>query len=258
VTKVFDEAPGRFRVSPDGRNVAFVSGEWWSNLPPSERMRSSLWIRAVAGGDGPKRVIRLDGANGGELPIWSPDGKQIIVSVSRRDEARQQWVFETFRISADGSGREPLKIPAEDSVQDWSPDGTWVVTTSSRNAKIGWQLYLMHIDGTNQRQVTEGGNPFYTRFSPDGRRLLYSDGPAKERLGIWVVGIDGKERRRILPTGKETASACWSPDGRRIAVAIKGASPAEPGRLEIVELDGTHRTLLPMPGPEIADMPDWR
>ena len=46
VTKVFDESPGRLRVAPDGRSLAFVSGEWWSNLPPVERMPKSLWIRA--------------------------------------------------------------------------------------------------------------------------------------------------------------------------------------------------------------------
>jgi sugar lactone lactonase YvrE len=258
VTKVCDDSPGRFRVSPDGRTLAYVWGESGLNLPPPERMRQSLWTREVAGGAGPHRVIRLDEAKGGELPVWSLASKQLIVSVSTRDESRQQWVFDTFRINADGSGREPLKIPTQDGVQDWSPDGAWVVTTSSRNARIGWQLYVMHLDGTNQRQITEGGNPFYARFAPDGRRLLYSDGPAQERRGIWVVDFDGKNRRRILPTTKATASACWSPDGRRLAVAISGSGPDEHARLEIVDLDGSHRTLLTLPGREIADMPDWR
>ncbi len=258
VTKVVDGLLGRFRLSPDARNLAYVSGDYRPHVHPPERFRQSLWIQPTAGGEGPRRVVYLDGANGGELPVWSADGKQIIVSVSSRDEARKTWVFETFRINADGSGREPLKIPAEDSVQDWSPDGAWVVTTSSRNAKIGWQLYLMHPDGSNQRQLTEGGNPYYTRLSPDGRRLLYSDGPPPDRRGIWVVDVDGKNRRRVFPTGKDTASACWSPDGRRMAVAIRGSSPQEHGRLEIVELDGTHRTILTMPGQEIPDMPDWR
>jgi Tol biopolymer transport system component len=200
----------------------------------------------------------LDGPGGGALPVWSPDGKQLILSVGTRDEARQQWVYETFQINADGSGRETLKIPARDGVQDWSPGGAWVVTTSSRNAKIGWQLYVMRPDGRDQRQLTEVGNPFYARFSPDGRRLLYSDGPAPQRLGIWVVGLDGKDRRRVLPTGKWVASGCRSPDGQRIAVAISGSGPEERGRIEIVELDGSHRTLLTLPGREIADMPDWR
>jgi RNA polymerase sigma factor (sigma-70 family) len=260
VTKVFDGYPGRLRVAPDGRKAAFVSGEWWSNLPRLERMRKSLWIRAFGAGEKPERLVRLDGSveSGGELPVWSADCKQLIIGLSHHDDSRKQWVFATCRINADGSGRQPLAIPDQDGVQDWSADGAWVVTASSRNAKIGWQLYLMRPDGKDQRQVTEGGNPFYTRFSPDSKRLLYTDGPQADRLGIWVVDLDGKNRQRLLATGRGTASACWSPDGGRIAVAIKGSKPEEKGRLEVLELDGTHRTLLTMPGQEIADMPDWR
>jgi RNA polymerase sigma factor (sigma-70 family) len=260
VTKVFDESPYRLRVSPDGHSAAFVSIEWWSNLPPVERMRKSLWIRRFTDGARPERVVRLEGSaeTGGGLPVWSADGKHIIVSEGRHDESRKQWVYETFRINADGSDRQPLAIPELDGVQDWSPDGAWVVTTSSRNAKIGWQLYVMRPDGKDARHITEGGNPFYARFSPDGRHLLYTDGPQAERRGIWVVDLDGKNRRRIFPTGNVTASACWSPDGQRTAVAIRGSKPEEHGRLEIVDLDGTHRTLLTMPSQEIADMPDWR
>src|SRR5262249_38375805 len=33
VAKVFDGYPGRLRVAPDGRSVAFVSGQWWTNSP---------------------------------------------------------------------------------------------------------------------------------------------------------------------------------------------------------------------------------
>jgi RNA polymerase sigma factor (sigma-70 family) len=260
VTKIFDNSPGRLRVSPDGHNFAFVSGEWWSNLPPPERMRKSLWIRPLAAEASPQRVARLDGdaSTGGDLPVWSSDGKQIIVTLGNYDDSRKRWVNETFRISADGSNKEPLKIPQEDSVQDWSPDGAWIITASSRNAKIGWQLHVMRPDGKDEHRITEGGNPFFARFSPDGRRVLYTDGPARERHGIWTVDLDGKNRRKILPTGKGTASACWSPDGQRIAVAISGSTGDEHGRLEIVNPDGTHRTLLTLPTQRITDMPDWR
>ncbi len=258
VAKVVNNLSGRLRVSPDGQKLAYVSGDFSPGAPPQERLRQSLWIRATSGDTSPTRVIPLDGANGGELPIWSTDGKQIIYSVSTHDDAKKQWVFETFRINADGTGREPLKIPSQDGVQDWSSDGAWVVTTSSRNAKIGWQLYVMHLDGTAERQVTEGGNPYYVRFSPEGRRLLYTDGPAEQRRGIWVVDLDGKNRRKILATGKGTASACWSPDGKQMAVAISGSGPDERARLEVVDLEGKRRTLLSMPGSEIAEMPDWR
>lgn len=259
VTKVMDDAPGRLRVAPDGLSLAYVWGDSLASSP-IERMQQSLWTFALGGGARPKRVVGVEGQTGGALPVWSPDGKQIIVSVGTRDESRQQWVFETFRINADGSGRQLLKILPQDSVQDWSPDGAWIVTASSRSAKIGWQLYVMRQDGSDQRQVTEGGNPLYARFSPDSRHLIYSDGTLRlpERQGIWIVDLDGKNRGRLFPTGKGTASACWSPDGLQIAVAISGSEPQDRARLEIVNLDGTHRTLLTMPGRDITDMPDWR
>jgi Tol biopolymer transport system component len=261
VTRVFDGYPGRLRISPDGRRAAFVSGQWWANLPPPERMQQSLWIRALDGEAKPDRIVGLDLSDtGGALPLWSADGKRIIFSVGKYDDSRKEWINETLRVNTDGSGREALKIPTQDTVQDWSPDGAWIVTASSRNAKIGWQLYIMRPDGGEQRQVTEGGNPFFARFSPDSKRVLYSDGTLKlkDRQGIWIVDVDGKNRRRILPTGDGNASACWSPDGQWIAVAICGYKPEEHARLELVSLDGTHRTLLTLPSKEIADMPDWR
>jgi hypothetical protein len=53
-----------------------------------------------------REAVRLgDGDTGKELPVRSADGKQIIVSLSSRNEARKQWVYETFRINPDGSGR---------------------------------------------------------------------------------------------------------------------------------------------------------
>ena len=61
-----------------------------------------------------------------------------------------------------------------------------------------------------------------------------------------------------IATGDGTASACWSPDGERIAVAIAGAKPEDHAKLELVKADGTHRTLVTFPSKDIADMPDWR
>ncbi|WP_206107904.1 sigma-70 family RNA polymerase sigma factor [Paludisphaera rhizosphaerae] len=252
VSGVFERAPNRFRLSPDGRFIAYVLLEPIdSNSGPNA---SSLWIRE--GGGEPRRVVRLDGASSGEVPVWSPDGKRLIVSKGTLDEARKAWIHETILLHADGSGQETLKIPREDTVQDWSPDGSRILTASSRNAKIGWQLYVMNLDGSNPRQITEGGNPFSARFSPDGRRILYTDGPKADRRGIWVVDLDGSNRRRVFD---EDGSACWSPDGKRIAVAVRGRKPEEHARLEVVDLEtGSRRTVLTMPGQEIADMPDWR
>jgi hypothetical protein len=59
------------------------------------------------------------------------------------------------------------------------------------------------------------------------------------------------------------ASACLSPDGKRIAVILVSLNrPAggipQPAQLVVMDLDGGHRTEIGDPGAGMADMPDWR
>jgi Tol biopolymer transport system component len=248
-TTVLDGCGTRPRVSPDGRTIAFTRS-------------GAVWTRSVAGGDEPKRLLDLEGTPAGSPPVWSPVGTKIIVSLGRIEKDNGPWVHKTVRVNADGSGLVELKVPREDTVQDWSSDGEWLLTASSRNARIGWQLYVMHPDGTGVRQITEGGNPFYARFSPDGRRVLYADGTTEERRGIWVVERDGNGRRKVCSTGKAQVSACWSPDGARLAVAFRHFNvpgvQGEKDLLEVMDLDGKQEGLFDLPDGSGTDMPDWR
>ena len=197
---------------------------------PSE-FEQSLWIRGLTGMPSPSESfgwgpIRAEDCRSGQrMAHSSPSVWAVMTSRASNGFTRLSGSTPTDRAVS------PSKSPTEDTVQDCSPDGAWVITASSRNAKIGWQLYVMRPDGSEARQITEGGNPFFARFSPDGQRLLYTDGTLKlkDRQGIWVVDLDGKNRRRILATGDGTASACWSPDGQRIAVAIAGSKPENTG-----------------------------
>ncbi len=238
-----EDCSSRARISPDGRRVAFQKDD-------------AMWMQGLDRGAEPVRVVDLAGATAGTHAAWSPDGKQFIISLGRRDEKRQAWVNKTVRVNVDGSDRKELTIPALDDVQDWSADGRWLLTASSRNAKIGWQLYVMRPDGTAQRQITEGGNPFYARFSPDGRRVLYTDNARGDQSGIWIVDADGKNARRLLPVDRNmTSSACWSPDGKRIAVTLSLRIPSfPPGRdprplqVVVVDIDGGGQSKIGLTG----------
>ena len=354
---VFDQCSVRPRVSPDGKSVAF---ERERKSVAFER-ENALWVRGLDPKAEPRKVVDLD-VYSGAPPVWSPDGKQIIISLGR--EAKPNWVFTTIRVNVDGTGwegcdlrlmsavndvsglpregknrivvaaignglhfrifdpdgkmavdrdersltekaqpiqvlkeqlqnlwpphemtgnekdriinavtsivghtrQEKLAIPPEDTVQDWSADGRWLLTASFRGAKIGWQLYVMRPDGTDQRRITDGGNPFYARFSPDGRRVLYTDGVRGKESGIRVVDVNGRNDRLLFPVDCNTTkpSACWSPDGKRVAIILADMLtslrqvPTAPVQVVVMDLDGGHRLEVFIPEGGRTDMPDWR
>ena len=103
----------------------------------------------------------------------------------------------------------------------------------------------------NSAGCTEKGNPFYAQFSPDVRRVLYTDNGRGEQSGIWVVDADGKNARLVFPVPNPpivtVASACWSPDGERIAILLAGRQTDVSGRtrrslqIVVMDLDGGHR-----------------
>jgi Tol biopolymer transport system component len=178
---IFDSCSMRPRVAWDGKSVAFGR-------------ENALWVLDPKAES--RKIVDL-GSFSGEPAAWSPDGKQIIVNAARMEISR--WVYTTLWVNTDGTGREKPAIPPKDCVQDWSADGRWLLTASARGAKAGWVLYVMRPDGTDQRRITEGGNPFYARFSPDGRRMVYTDNGRDELSGIWIVDVDGKKGRLVLP-----------------------------------------------------------
>ena len=130
---------------------------------------------------------------------------------------------------------------------------------------IGWQLYVMRPDGTEQRRITEGGNPFYARFSPDGRRVLYTDNDREKA----VRHLDRRCQRQEWPAGLpstdfETISlgllvSRWEADRHHSRVDEVGwgeSSDACPGRRDGPRRRSPSRSTSPRV--EVTDMPDWR
>jgi Tol biopolymer transport system component len=58
------------------------------------------------------------------------------------------------------------------------------------------------------------------------------------------------------------ASACWSPDGKRIAIILAGVESSAPlpwpAQIVVMDLDGGHRSEIEIPEAGMTDMPDWR
>lgn len=255
------------RVSPDRRTLVF------------SRFNDGIW-KCEADGQFPIKISDSSGR-----PVWSPDGKYLVVTKgelikkdSDKPRTARAWKDETWRI--DGDGRNPIKlpIPDTDTVEDWSPDGQWFVTSSDRHPPYGsgYQLYLMKVDGTQERRLTESGLNVYARFSPDGKKILYVHQTAKAGNSIWTVDLDGNNAMEIAKeVGLATPDgAFWSPDGKQIAVCMfnweldengkkvsRGGADTADHRIEIMDADGTNRRRVNLQGAAftwMGSLGDWR
>jgi dipeptidyl aminopeptidase/acylaminoacyl peptidase len=264
---IADDFAFRCRLSPDGRLLALSRSGWTANHEIND---PGTWT-IDAQGKGEKRKI----ADFGGVVSWSPDGKQIIVSRGLSKPSDDESRHVSFRMNADGTGAAELPIPATEEVDDWSRDGRWIVTVSDRHPPqgSGYQLYIMHPDGSEQRRLTEDmGLNVYPRFSPDGRQIAYLH-QEHGKDSLWVVGIDGKGRRLLIEgrPDQSLGSLEWSPDGKSLVYEDENWELDEKGeahsindfrkadrRLQMIDIDGTNQRRLELPQARWLELLDWR
>jgi len=102
-----------------------------------------------------------------------------------------------------------------DAVPAWSPDGTEIVFSSTREDPEGIDndLYVMAADGSDVRKLVGRRDPeFNADWSPDGRRILF-----QRNDSIFSVRSDGTDVQRLTSRRRMlTGLPRWSNDGRRI------------------------------------------
>ncbi len=83
----------------------------------------------------------------------------------------------------------------------------------------------------------------YPHLSPDGRSLLFHSDRTGKRA-IWIAAGDGADPRLLFDGGKagaDPSTPVWSPDGQRIAFAMRpaGAANDEESDIYVMRRDGT-------------------
>ena len=119
--------------SPDGSRVAFVS----------DRLgKPQLFVMDANGGN--VRRLTTSGAYN-VTPRWSPKGDRIVY-------ARKEGGFQIYAINPDGSQDTQLTSAGSNEHPRYSPDGRFIVFSSTRDGGEG--LYLMRADGTGQTRIS--------------------------------------------------------------------------------------------------------
>jgi Tol biopolymer transport system component/DNA-binding winged helix-turn-helix (wHTH) protein len=133
-----------------------------------------------------------------------------------------------------------------------SPDDQMVVYSYSPDDS----LWCSRMDGRGRLRLTiaplRGAAP---RWSPDGKRILFTGFRQGQAHSIYVISPDGGSLRPILPSGWEGSEADWSPDGYRVVVAMSNhkSQPEE----SLYSLEPTTGTVKELANSKGFSEPRW-
>jgi Tol biopolymer transport system component/DNA-binding winged helix-turn-helix (wHTH) protein len=160
-------------LSPDGREIAFhlIDGNGVINV----------WRQPLEGG--PRKQLTFD-SEAMSYPVWSPDGKSIVVEIKRGDHTYIGIV------PKEGGPLEP--IVSEDGQSwpsSWAPDNDRIAFAGERDGV--WNVYSVSRKTKEIRRLTNftsvEGYVRYPSWSPTRSRIVFER--AEQRGSLWTMKL---------------------------------------------------------------------
>jgi TolB protein len=206
------------RYSPDGRQISFgwAAGEVREDINQIEF--SELYVMN-ANGSHPHALTAFstDHPFAGDTgdASWSPDSRRLVLSHLNSPLSDPAGGRALFVINRDGTRLRqltPWDLRAAGRGA-WFPDGrTIAFHTLPPDDGPGGDIYTIRADGTDIRRLTHfapGLGLGELAISPDGRRIVFSQGPDKRDL--FVMHADGTHIRQITETAVSENWPDWRP-----------------------------------------------
>jgi eukaryotic-like serine/threonine-protein kinase len=151
------------------------------------------------------------GVNGAAI---SPDGKYLAYSDDGGLHIKllETGEMRTIPLPAEVAAGQAAWIPAA-----WFPDGTRLLANLAVAGKPP-SMWILSLVGEAPRQFRDDAKG--QSVSPDGKTIAFSaDASALGYREIWLIGSNGENPRKVVPTDETTGydEVVWSPRGGRIA-----------------------------------------
>jgi tricorn protease len=205
-------------ISPDGREIAFVSG-------------GDIW--SVAAGGGEARLLVTHPATESR-PLYSPDGTRLAF-VSTRTGGGDIYVLTL----ASGELTRLTYSDRMDALDGWSHDGKWIYFTSGVNDVAGQgDIFRVSSVGGTPLEVSRERylNEFESAPSPDGESIAlvargissmqwWRNGHAHiDETEIWLKPVaESGQYHRLLEADAKHGWPMWSSDGKTLFYMSDGS-----------------------------------
>lgn len=180
------------RVSPDGRLAVYSISDAVMTADKSEYV-SQIWMATT---DGKENYQITFGEKSSTNPKWSPDGRMIAFTSTRKDNKNNLYIL---RLRG-GEAEALTDVRSNVGNFDWSPDGRSIA-------------YLMTDAKTDDEEKNDKSRNDF-RWVDENLKLA--------RLYVIPIEKDAagkREPRKLAGDGRHVTGFDWAPDGRTIAVS---------------------------------------
>ncbi|HSM25376.1 MAG TPA: hypothetical protein VK856_10975 [Anaerolineaceae bacterium] len=198
-------------------------------------------------------------------PVVEPtveDTDMVPVIKSKPDELRVAFVDTHKNLYVWQAGGSPTEIVGSGMASHavLSPDGEWIVYTTTSSDGLEIELWAIKFDGSDQKLLVSHADfmamplhpdfvgssiltiaPYMIKFIPATHTVVFNTYPQFEGPGLidskdlWYIDVDTGELRSFLSPG-QAGHFYFSPDGSQMALVT-------PDRIDLLNTDGSNRRI---------------
>jgi len=170
-------------------------------------------------------------------PTFSPDGQNILFSSTSDGKS------DIYSIDTSGSNLVQLTDnTVQEEVPIFNPTGDKILFR--RHIEFpNTGLYLMNNDGTNVRQLTNGGWNYGHTFTPDGQSILYISDVTGE-YQLYSLILNGLSEQNMLSSEDEGARGLLLSSDGSIIIYSSYISNSSQSKIYKMNIDGTNKVTI--------------
>jgi eukaryotic-like serine/threonine-protein kinase len=222
--------------SPDGQRFAFLR----------EDHDSPTFELIVAHSDGsPDRTLFKDvilSGPGNYSPVWSPDGKIIVISVSELAQGDTAAAL-AVDVATGQMQTKPLSTTRIYRDPAWMPEGNGLLVAEFGSAgMLNAQLGIVDYPGGEYRRLTTDTNSYYfPSIARDGRTIAASQSQSKYEIEVSSAAQPDDVHAVPLSSRTQVWNWDWTEDGRIVLAQVPDIRIVKPeGGETLVLSDADH------------------